>query len=61
MEPNSERNILIVDDGEIVRNTVAGYLRDLGYNVCVAIVSDHKEMESHADLAIVDLQLPDGC
>lgn len=62
-ETRSARQILIVEDEEIIRNTLAEFLAGEGYQVSAAgTVEDGlalaKEQDFH--VAICDIQLPDG-
>ena len=56
--------LLLLDDSDFYRSTLMGLLEDLGYEVVeVRRLSEarHRMHDGHYDLAILDLQLEDGC
>jgi len=62
-EPPSVRQILIVEDEPIIRNTLAEFLTSEGYQVVKAASVDEgmaRAREKDFHLAICDIQLPDG-
>lgn len=62
-DPNSTRQILIVEDEPVIRNTLAEFLTGEGYQVTKAVsveegIARAREKDFH--VAICDVQLPDG-
>ncbi|RKZ18438.1 hypothetical protein DRQ17_03230 [bacterium] len=62
--PTGNEDILLIEDEDIVRRTVAKYLRNLGYNVITgSTVHDAKEIllsSKTFHLIVSDIVLPDG-
>ncbi|HDI82719.1 MAG TPA: PAS domain S-box protein [candidate division WOR-3 bacterium] len=62
--PTGNEDILLIEDEDIVRRTVAKYLRNLGYNVITgSTVHDAKEIllsDKAFHLIVSDIVLPDG-
>ena len=56
--------LLLLDDSDLYRSTLMGLLEDAGYEVVEArrlSEARHRMHDRHYDLAILDLQLEDGC
>ena len=63
MSSNSSRTILIVEDDEVTREKMAAYFETEGYTVLIsgtALESKQLIEQSNIDLALVDINLPDG-
>ncbi len=61
--PRGTENILVVDDEEMIRNSVEEILQSLGYSVTVAAsgmeaIRIIRQKQKHFHLAIVDLSMP---
>jgi DNA-binding NarL/FixJ family response regulator len=56
--------LLLLDDSDLYRSTLMGLLENAGYEVVEArrlSEARHRMRDRHYDLAILDLQLEDGC
>ena len=61
MNPNRPLHILLVDDEDIVHQTIGDYLRDLGHEIGHARegnTAQQKAAETEYDLALVDVRMP---
>jgi PAS domain S-box-containing protein len=61
IEPHQQRRVLIIDDEEIIRDSIATYLEDSGFIVCQA--GDGREglsrfHETTPDVVLLDLRMP---
>jgi two-component system KDP operon response regulator KdpE len=59
--PSSNRKILIVDDDDMVRESLASVLASEGYEVCEAMSGMEavsRAIENHPDLVLLDLNMP---
>lgn len=62
--PEHSGRLLLLDDSDLYRSTLMGLLESAGYEVVEARrISEarHRMRDRHYDLAILDLQLEDGC